>query len=307
MANALSGIVKDATNTPVSGRLVRAYREDTGALIGSDTSNAYAAEVAADANWADVVLALKFDSDFTDLTSSHTVTATNAVISSVQSKFGGSSAYFDGTGDYLSVPNSSDFLILWGTDSTIDFWVYPTNIAGTGTIVSMWGAAETRLFAVWVDNGKIVLNYSTNGINWYQATSSDAAIAGDVWSHVELSLASGTLKIFVNGVSVFSGSVSGTDTCNQPLIIGGTGNNGGTPTYPFAGYIDDFRITKGVARHTAAFDAPTTEFATAGSAGSVLGSFAIDTGSVTTECTLVFSGESAYNSLVISGVTPVTT
>jgi hypothetical protein len=45
----------------------------------------------------------------------------NAQISTAQSEFGGSSAIFDGTGDYINTTNSSDFNFASG-DFTIDFW-----------------------------------------------------------------------------------------------------------------------------------------------------------------------------------------
>jgi hypothetical protein len=52
-----------------------------------------------------------------------TVTAFgNAKISTAQSKFGGSSASFDGTNSYLSLPDSSDFN-LNTEDFTFDYWM----------------------------------------------------------------------------------------------------------------------------------------------------------------------------------------
>lgn len=48
--------------------------------------------------------------------------AGNATQSTTQSKFGGKSAYFDGTGDYLTIPDSIDFNFN-STPFTIDLWV----------------------------------------------------------------------------------------------------------------------------------------------------------------------------------------
>ena len=59
--------------------------------------------------------------------SNHTVTASgNVTHSTTESKFSGGSIYLDGTGDYLSVADSSDWAFGTG-DFTMDMWVYSTN------------------------------------------------------------------------------------------------------------------------------------------------------------------------------------
>ena len=64
------------------------------------------------------------DADFIDSSaSSHTVTQEgDAKLENTEKQFGETSAYFDGTGDYLSVPDSDDWEFGSG-DFTIDFWV----------------------------------------------------------------------------------------------------------------------------------------------------------------------------------------
>jgi len=68
---------------------------------------------------------------FTDNSPSpKTVTANgNASVSTAQSKFGGASAVFDGTGDYLSLDGSSGFAFGTG-DFTIEFWLSPSVLNG---------------------------------------------------------------------------------------------------------------------------------------------------------------------------------
>jgi len=65
--------------------------------------------------------------DNSPITKSFTVNG-NAQISTVQSKFSSSSAYFDGTGDYLSTNSSNDFA--FGTGNfTIEFWIYSSDVS----------------------------------------------------------------------------------------------------------------------------------------------------------------------------------
>ena len=64
----------------------------------------------------------------------HTITANgNAQIDTADKKFGAASGLFDGTGDYLTAPDHTDFDFSGGV-FTIDFQIYPTALSGTGTI-----------------------------------------------------------------------------------------------------------------------------------------------------------------------------
>jgi hypothetical protein len=76
-----------------------------------------------------------------------------------------------------------------------------------------------------------------------------------------LSRSSGVTKLFLNGTQTGSNY---TDTnaylvsASRPII----GSNGFDLLIPFNGYLDDIRITKGYARYTANFTAPTAPFVT---------------------------------------------
>jgi len=93
------------------------------------------------------------------------------------------------------------------------------------------------------------LSFFLNGTNTVFATSSDA-YADNEWTHIAVVRNGSTVTIYSNGTSVgsttFSGSIASPST---PLMIGGilAGQSWDTTKY-FTGYIDDVRITKGVAR-----------------------------------------------------------
>ena len=178
-------------------------------------------------------------------------TVGDAKISTTQSKFGGSSMYFDGTGDYLkSVPSAGN--ILRAGDFTIEFWLYPSDTdSAYRALVSSENYSSTT-------GGWSLYQYGTSIEFWlssvYPATlTASSAITASTWQHLALCRASGTLRLFINGTSVASVSNS-TELTGQEIWIGD--NNSGS--YFYNGYIDDLRITKGYARYTTTFTPPTS-------------------------------------------------
>jgi len=87
--------------------------------------------------------------------------------------------------------------------------------------------------------------------------SSTSVITANTWTHVALVRVSGTVTLYVNGTAVGSGSAPGNCTGTN-LVIGGYYSTG----YLYNGYLDDLRITKGVARYTANFTPPTSTLLT---------------------------------------------
>jgi hypothetical protein len=189
----------------------------------------------------------------TDATSKNVLeTVGNAQVSTVQSKFGGSSILFDGAGDYLYVPSSINYG--YGTGNfTIEFWLY-LNSTGLQTIVSHLSS-----------NPQVKPHiYYSGGVRLY-VNGADVITGGTVtistWTHIALSRSATSTKLFINGTQ--SGSTY-TDSNNygtsSPLIIGDYGVPA-TGSNMLNGYIDDLRITK-FARYTANFTAPTSAFKT---------------------------------------------
>jgi hypothetical protein len=181
-------------------------------------------------------------------------TVGGASISTTVSKFGGSSMYFDGTGDWLLMPAGDKFAFGTG-DYTVEAWVYFTSITTTDLqIIFLSGSTGGNNFYFHVDGNQISVGTSAAFIS-NQATSFSTA----TWYHVAACRYSGTLRLFVNGVQIGS-SVS--DTTNW--ISAGSArigaNESGTQTV--FGYINDHRVTKGIARYTQNFTPPTTAFLT---------------------------------------------
>lgn len=209
--------------------------------------------------WLNTVLALRMDgthgsTTFTDLKGKTVTPYGNASISSAISKFG-QSAYFDGTGDYLTIPASTDFDFGSG-NFTIEFWFYPpTNVTSGMNLISRWVASGSNLlWDIGIDNNNtIYYQVSTSGA--YQAGnsigSSNNAFTMGIWNHVAFVRNGSTFTLYVQGVS------KATHTPGAITLASGTTHvsigRDGDGNRPFYGYIDDLRITKGIARYTSSF------------------------------------------------------
>lgn len=161
---------------------------------------------------------------------------------------------FDGNGDTLQVPK----LGLINTDFTIEAWV---RLSGTGSSQILVTTYNTTAFQV---GTFIVSRTSTNTINFQNAfgvgvTSSALTVGSWYYVAAVYQHSSTTAQLFINGVS--QGTASYSLTVEAPnLHIGGSSGDNNIGTFWFNGYIDDLRITKGVARYTANFTPPTAPF-----------------------------------------------
>ena len=192
-----------------------------------------------------------------------TVTAVgNAQISTAQSKFGGASIAFDGTGDYLTAPDNLDFA--FGTGNfTVEFWLY---LIATATNNLAFGSSlyDNRTLTN-VTGGPALFIRSTGSLRLWEGNnvpydSAVSAVPFSSWCHIALSRQSGTTKVFVNGSQVIT-HIGSYNHSAGGLTVGGVMDFRDTSAnFKLNGYIDDFRITKGVARYTANFTPPTAPF-----------------------------------------------
>jgi len=182
----------------------------------------------------------------------------DAKISTTQSKFGGTSMYFDGTGDYLYVPSNINNALGTG-DFTLECWVNATSIP------SDVGIFESRTNGIGATaNGFTLTAFSSSVIRIYSngvLISSTGTTYVGTWCHVAVVRSSGIWNLYINGVSQGTNSAS-RDLTNTDAVIGaGRYASDSTPNAFFPGYIDDFRITKGYARYTSNFTPPTSQLA----------------------------------------------
>jgi len=161
-------------------------------------------------------------------------------------KPGSSSIEFDGTGDYLSVADGSDFV--FGTGNfTLEAWINFSTVQNQGImLLTDASTSDTPYF----DYYGGALRFGINGIavvNTYTWTP----VAG-AWHHVAAARSGSTCKLFIDGAEVDSDSNS-TDFTSDGLLIGAWSSR------DWDGYMDEIRISNS-ARYTAAFTVQRTQF-----------------------------------------------
>ena len=190
--------------------------------------------------------------------SSKTVTAVgDAQISTAQSKFGGSSIYFDGSGDGLTCAASPSFDFGTG-DFTVEFWLYQIATGINVTVIDN-NYATAPNFTLQSASSSLNFSLYLNGLSTVITESSSHSL--NTWHHYAI-VRNGTsapnVRIFRDGTSVATGTYTGNVGNGSAIYrIADTFTGAGRD---FPGYIDDFRITKGVARYTANFTPPTAPF-----------------------------------------------
>ena len=181
----------------------------------------------------------------------------DAKTQTLSSKFGTGSLFFDGTGDYLAIP-SSDTLNLATGDFTVEAWINTSTIAtGAGNVIGRYSTTivgmDTLQYAFYRNGSSLI-------VRPYQGTVTDytinvGTIAINTWYHVALVRSGNTFSGYLNGVR--SGTTyTITGSLNNNINWNGVIISGGPNASVWNGYIEDIRITKGVARYTGASFTP---------------------------------------------------
>jgi hypothetical protein len=200
-----------------------------------------------DPDFSSVSLLMHMDgtgSTFVDSSGSpKTLTAAgDATQSATQSKFGGKSLSVDGNGDYVAVANNSG--LDFGTgDFTVEFWARFSSSVSTSQQL-LYSDTSGGWFIGLFNNGEFGIGRS--GVAWDHYASH--SMTTNTWHHLAVARSGSSLRLYVDGAQVGS-----TYTNTQSYTLeGGTLRIGGTggAEYNLTGFIDDLRITKGVARST---------------------------------------------------------
>lgn len=204
---------------------------------------------------------------FTDSSlSPKTMTARgNAQIDTAQFKFGTASGLFDGTGDFVDTPDSADFTLgsgnftidFWFRTSSLDIYVFgQMNSSATATTQSTYGYFEPVA-------GGTAWGTITSGSTQYTATRVDTNIDDGGWHHYALIRNGNNLYVAIDGTLGTATDVTGV-TANDSANKWSVGSAGEFVTTPFNGWIDEFRLSVGIARWTANFTPPTSAYSAGG-------------------------------------------
>jgi formylglycine-generating enzyme required for sulfatase activity len=188
-------------------------------------------------------------------------TIDNAQVSTTQSKFGGSSMYFDGNGDYVEWSDVQNNLDLGGQNSTLEFWVYPTSNAGSNIIISKgggfanWNLIDGFIWLVNYDLGNQRINFCFNNGGGPGGTTciGSGTQSENNWYHVAVvTTAANNISFYINGTISGSATNAISKPASRTNVRIGTDHSGNF----FTGYIDDLRFNKGTALYTANFTPP---------------------------------------------------
>jgi hypothetical protein len=177
-------------------------------------------------------------------------TVSTAQVSTNPVKYGTGSIKFNGSTDRLTIRRSD--LFDFGTgDFTIESWILFNSVSTIQAFATNYLNSTTGWGWQWrSDTGAWNFGYGDTGLISYTNTP----VVG-TWIHSAVCRSNNVLRMFVNGVLVStvtnSTNMSGTTT---DLTLGVNPFSGGVQY--FNGYLDDFRITKGVGRYTATFTPP---------------------------------------------------
>jgi len=177
-----------------------------------------------------------------------------AAVNTTTFKYGTGSVKFNGTTSKLNIPYNPAFQLTTG-NFTIEFWAYFNTVASGQQLAGQYITAGNQNWAFYTTtSGQLDYYLSSSGSGWNLANGvSVGSISTGLWYHVALVRNGSTFTPYLNGVA-------GTTTTNAAALYPSTtpltiGSDYAVAT-SFDGYIDDFRITNGVARYTSNFAPP---------------------------------------------------
>ena len=261
----LIGVTNTATSTVASGIWTR---NDQHLSKRAGNWPTYAEPEPTDPYWSNVSFYGKFDTTWTDY-SNNNFTVTNVSgtyspqIDTGVYKFGGGSAYYQkgaayNTTPYSYLPSGQSAFATGTGDYTVECWIYvPAQFSGNVGIFCLNDYQSMPALL-----GLTNANASNFGLAWYDGTSftgSTTTMNYNAWHHVAGIRASGQIYYGINGVieSKYATSKNHTNT-SSPQI-----HNSPWDERFYSLYVDEIRVTKGVARYTGStYTVPTGQFPT---------------------------------------------
>ncbi len=176
-------------------------------------------------------------------------TVGNAQVSTTQSKWSPTSMYFDGTGDYLLLPDNPYQRIGTG-NFTVECWVY-RNSSGTYGLIGK-GTGTTGWLLSLNSSNQVVFTYGSSTI------TSSGTVSATTWTHIAVvreGTSTNQTKIYISGTNDGTGTVS-TDFNQTNVMYVAADRTAGSNANA---YVQDARVTR-YARYTANFSVPTSAF-----------------------------------------------
>jgi hypothetical protein len=202
-----------------------------------------------DPYWNNVKVYLTGENLSDTSSSPHTVTNFSVTTSTTQVKYGTSSLYFNGTSARLVVSGSD--IAAGSGDFTVDFWGYLINrTTDRCHIDTRTGPTTNNAMIYFSDTRGGLSDYVHTG--YYVFNNVGSTFSLNAWHHMALSRSAGVNRVFMDGTLIASQA----DTVNYSVsgLTVGSVIGGGAYYY---GWMDNFRLTPGIARYTGNFTPPT--------------------------------------------------
>jgi hypothetical protein len=237
VSTATSATITGLTNgTAYTFRVAGINGIGTGAY---STASAAVTPVAGDALFASVALLLPMDgtgNTFVDSSATpKTITALgDATQSTAQSKWGGKSAYFDGSGDSVSAPD-----ITLSGNFVFECWLrWNGTISKNYSAIAIGTNANSQFFLTTKEN-RTGLRFGITGVS--EIGTGSFTWVPDTWYYVALVRSGSAIRMYIDGVNVTDGSPTGSNTFSGELRLAGDGSG----SYDSNIYLDDVRLTVG--------------------------------------------------------------
>ena len=169
-----------------------------------------------------------------------------------------SNSFIRSASSYITISDSSAFS-LGTSDFTIECWIFPTLSGSTQDISGQADSSITttsRSFLFQINGAGNIIAGVWSGSTGYTITSS-SAVSFNTWNHIAFVRSSGTLTLYINGVSVGTSSIS-TASVNDSSNNLSIGRFGERNTAYYDGYVSNFRMVVGTAIYTGSFTPSTT-------------------------------------------------
>lgn len=210
-------------------------------------------------SYRDQVSLLLDGASFTDKSrNNYTITANgNVSISNAVQLFGNDTIYFDGNGDYLStagsaLPSGTGDFTIEGWFNSIRGWQFNSNQTYNFIEGAVGSSVMSFFHAYYNGTGQVKLANNSNGIG----VTFDPSVYNmqpNTWYHIAVTRSSGTVRLFLNGALVSSGSLTTNFGTTATTYIGGAARSASLSFYGYIGYL---AVTNNVARYTSNFTPP---------------------------------------------------
>lgn len=196
-----------------------------------------------------------------DATAKNDLETFGSVVSSTAvTKFATASTYFPGT-SYIRVAPKDDYSFGTG-DFTIEYWVNTEIAVETAGNFNLSILGQSTAYGIFVrasiaSNCWILYVGDPATTSWVISSANVGSTITyptvGVWQHHALTRSAGTLRFFINGIQTYS-IANSTNLTQKYLYLGVYAS------LYLKGYLEDFRVTKGIGRYTSDFTPPQQAF-----------------------------------------------